>query len=73
MQILAVMALFPYKKKHNQTKKNCRQKAVPSAKSEASLMDKFVVQGNRLSHFIFSSRSDVLLFLGAGYREHIHT
>lgn len=54
-------------------KKTCRQKAVPSAKSEAALMGKFGVKGNRLLRFIFSSRSDVFPFPGVGYSEHTHT
>lgn len=53
-------------------KKTCRQKAMPSAKSEAALMDKCGVKGNKLLCFIFSSRSDVFPFPGVGYSEHAH-
>lgn len=35
-------------------------------------MGKFDVKGNSLLHFIFSSRSDVLPFPGAGYSKHSH-
>lgn len=42
---------------------------MPSAKSEASLMDRPGVKGNRLSHSISSSRSDVFLSPGAGSSE----
>lgn len=53
-------------------RKTCRQNAVWSAQPGAALMGKFDVKGNSLLHFIFSSRSDVLPFPGAGYSKHSH-